>query len=156
MILLSVKSTANNENLSKLFLWIFIHLHPLSFRYLPLSSFCALGKGIYSYYTVKNLGILSPILSLKMGGIGNFFCCFSYWSIYFFRSFRFSTRSFLIASEMWSLTVFAEIFKCFAISWVVQPRAASMAIANSVVVKSSATSWPVMGLWTLRQPEEKR
>ena len=61
-------------------------------------------------------------------------------------AFRFVTFSFFMASEIWRFAVFAEIFRCRAISRVVQPRAASMQTANSVVVRSSATSWPVMGL----------
>ena len=45
---------------------------------------------------------------------------------------------------------------CPAISSFVQPRAASMATANSVVVRLSATWWPVSGLWIRRQPQENR
>ena len=70
----------------------------------------------------------------------------TYKSIYGLRSFRFCTFRFRMASAMWVLTVFVDIFRCSAISRVVQSRAASMAITNSVVVKLSATSWPVFGL----------
>ena len=71
---------------------------------------------------------------------------FRYCSIYCFRSFRFSTFNFFMAWEMCRFTVLGEMFRCSAISGLVQFRAASMAAANSVVVRSSATSWPVMGL----------
>ena len=92
------------------------------------------------YYTERKLGFLLPVLTPEMGNAREFPRAFFYRSIYCFNSFLVSTFNFLIASEIWLLTVFADIFRCSAISWLVQSRAASMAMANSVVVRSSATS----------------
>src|SRR5699024_3348680 len=100
----------------------------------------------FFYYTGKILEKPSPILPVEMGDSQRLFRYFSYSNIYCFRLFRFLTFSFRMASEVWLFTVFTEIFRCSAVSWVVQLRAASIAIANSVVVRSSATSWPVIGL----------
>ena len=63
----------------------------------------------------------------------------AYWSIYFPSSCRVLTCSFPLASARWRLTVWEEMPMCPAISSLVQPRAASMATANSVVVRLSAT-----------------
>ena len=74
--------------------------------------------------------------------------------MYCFRSLRWETPSFFLAAVRWVLTVFSEMWRSPAMLGLLQPRAASMHTANSVVVRSSATSWPVMGLWTRRQPAE--
>ncbi len=63
-----------------------------------------------------------------------------YRSIYCFRSCRWSIPSFFMALDKCRFTVLGEVFMCFPISSLVQPRAASMHTANSVVVRSSATS----------------
>ena len=56
------------------------------------------------------------------------------------------------ALERRFLTVPRETPIWRAISSFDQPRQASIAIANSVVVRSSATSSPDSGLWILRHP----
>lgn len=73
-----------------------------------------------------------------------------YFSINFCRSPRRVTPSFCMALDRWRLTVAKEMCRCSAMSGLFQSLAASIHTANSVVVRSSATSWPVSGLWTLR------
>ena len=48
----------------------------------------------------------------------------------------------------------ADTFMWAAISSVVQPRTTSIATANSVEVRLSATWWPVSGLWICASPRK--
>ena len=70
--------------------------------------------------------------------------------------FRVSTFNFFVASEIWFLNVFADLFKCSVLPGLVHSQTVSVAKADFVVIRSPVNLSPVIVLCTLRHPEEKQ
>ena len=107
-------------------------------RSIPLPSIQYFSLYIYKYI-IKCLRALLAIWGGKMAHArGSSPRARRHFSINFPSSPRRVTPSFFIALARWRLTVVTEIFRCWAMSGLLQPRAASVHTANSVVVRSSA------------------